>query len=120
MVVGLVLGYIARQMGPDAAGGANWLVQTLSTVGSAFVSLLRALVPVLVFTAIAPLIAAILLVILIGMVTRAIARVRRRTRGDTISAVDGSLTFSRPPARRIASPSGRDPAGAGWRHHQRG
>lgn len=52
MVIGLILGYIARQMGPDAAGGANWLVQTLSTVGSAFVSLLRALVPVLVFTAI--------------------------------------------------------------------
>ncbi|MCP8882474.1 dicarboxylate/amino acid:cation symporter [Devosia sp. XJ19-1] len=52
MVIGLVLGYIARQMGPDATGGANWLVQTLSTVGSSFVSLLRTLVPVLVFTAI--------------------------------------------------------------------
>ena len=37
MVIGLILGYIARQMGPDAAGGANWLVQTLSTVGSTFV-----------------------------------------------------------------------------------
>lgn len=52
MVIGLILGYIARQMGPDATGGANWLVQTLSTVGSSFVSLLRTLVPVLVFTAI--------------------------------------------------------------------
>lgn len=52
MVVGLVLGYVARQMGPDAAGNANWLTVTLSTVGSSFVSLLRALVPVLVFTAI--------------------------------------------------------------------
>ena len=52
MVVGLILGYIARQMGPDAAGNANWLTQTLSTIGSLFVSLLRALVPVLVFTAI--------------------------------------------------------------------
>ena len=46
------LGYIARQMGPDAAGNANWLTQTLATIGSTFVSLLRALVPVLVFTAI--------------------------------------------------------------------
>lgn len=52
MVIGLVLGFIARNMGPDAAGYANWLTQTLATVGSSFVSLLRALVPVLVFTAI--------------------------------------------------------------------
>ncbi|KKB09324.1 dicarboxylate/amino acid:cation symporter [Devosia chinhatensis] len=52
MVIGLVLGFVARSMGPDAAGNANWLTQTLSTVGSSFVSLLRALVPVLVFTAI--------------------------------------------------------------------
>lgn len=52
MVIGLILGFIARNMGPDAAGGANWLTVTLSTVGSSFVSLLRALVPVLVFTAI--------------------------------------------------------------------
>src|SRR5690606_33287352 len=42
----------ARNMGPDASGAANWLTQTLATVGSSFVSLLRALVPVLVFTAI--------------------------------------------------------------------
>lgn len=52
MVVGLVLGYIARQMGPDAAGNANWLTQTLQQVGSIFVTLLRALVPPLIFTAI--------------------------------------------------------------------
>lgn len=52
MVIGLLLGFIARNMGPDAAGNANWLTQTLATVGSSFVSLLRALVPVLVFTAI--------------------------------------------------------------------
>lgn len=52
MAIGLILGFIARSMGPDAAGGANWLTTTLSTVGSSFVSLLRALVPVLVFTAI--------------------------------------------------------------------
>ena len=51
MVVGLVLGYIAREMGPTEAG-PNWLVQALSTVGSIFVQLLRALVPLLIFTAI--------------------------------------------------------------------
>ncbi|MDF2798703.1 MAG: dicarboxylate/amino acid:cation symporter [Devosia sp.] len=52
MVLGLVLGLVARQLGPDAAGNPNWLTQTLATVGSIFVSLLRALVPVLIFTAI--------------------------------------------------------------------
>ena len=45
MAIGLLLGFIARNMGPDAAGNANWLTQTLATVGSSFVSLLRALVP---------------------------------------------------------------------------
>jgi Na+/H+-dicarboxylate symporter len=52
MVLGLVLGLVARQIGPDAAGDPNWLVQTLSTIGSIFVQLLRALVPPLIFTAI--------------------------------------------------------------------
>lgn len=52
MVVGLVLGLVARNLGPDAAGNPNWLVQTLSTIGSIFVQLLRALVPPLIFTAI--------------------------------------------------------------------
>jgi Na+/H+-dicarboxylate symporter len=52
MVIGLALGFVARSMGPDAAGNPNWLTQTLATIGSSFVSLLRALVPVLVFTAI--------------------------------------------------------------------
>ncbi len=33
MVVGLVLGYIARQMGATEAG-PNWLVQTLATIGT--------------------------------------------------------------------------------------
>ncbi|SDG53946.1 dicarboxylate/amino acid:cation symporter [Pelagibacterium luteolum] len=51
LVLGLVLGLIARQMGPGA-DGPNWLVQTLSTIGSSFVSLLRTIVPVLIFTAI--------------------------------------------------------------------
>lgn len=51
LVVGLILGLIARQMGPTEAG-PNWLVETLSTVGSSFVQLLRTIVPVLIFTAI--------------------------------------------------------------------
>lgn len=52
MVIGLVLGLVARNMGPDAAGNPNWLTVTLQTIGSIFVQLLRALVPPLVFTAI--------------------------------------------------------------------
>jgi Na+/H+-dicarboxylate symporter len=52
MVVGVALGLLARHLGPDAAGAPNWLSQTLSTVGSIFVQLLRALVPPLIFTAI--------------------------------------------------------------------
>lgn len=51
LVVGLLLGLIARNMGP-VDGGPNWLAQTLSTIGSSFVTLLRTLVPVLIFTAI--------------------------------------------------------------------
>ncbi len=52
MIIGLILGFIARNMGPDAAGNANWLAVTLQTIGSIFVQMLRALVPPLVFTAI--------------------------------------------------------------------
>lgn len=52
MVLGLVLGFIAREMGPTPDGAPNWLAQTLQTVGSVFVQLLRALVPPLIFTAI--------------------------------------------------------------------
>src|SRR5690554_48145 len=51
LVIGLILGLVARQMGPTEVG-PNWLVQTLSTIGSSFVQLLRAIVPVLIFTAI--------------------------------------------------------------------
>ena len=52
MVVGVLLGLVARNMGPTSAGDPNWLAQTLSTIGSIFVQLLRALVPPLIFTAI--------------------------------------------------------------------
>lgn len=52
MAAGIALGALALAMGPNVDDSDNWLVVTLSTVGSAFVSLLRAVVPVLVFTAI--------------------------------------------------------------------
>jgi Na+/H+-dicarboxylate symporter len=53
MAIGLVLGLIARQMGPaDAVGGLNWMAQTLKTVGGIFVQFLKAVVAPLVFTAI--------------------------------------------------------------------
>lgn len=52
MVIGLVLGWIARNVGPDAAGQPNALTTTLATTGSIFVQLLQALVPPLIFTAI--------------------------------------------------------------------
>lgn len=48
MALGLALGLAARAIGGDA----NWLTVTLSTVGSLFIQLLKAIVPPLVFTAI--------------------------------------------------------------------
>ncbi len=44
MVVGLVLGYIAREMGPTEAG-PNWLVQALSTVAPSSCSFCARLFP---------------------------------------------------------------------------
>jgi Na+/H+-dicarboxylate symporter len=57
LALGVVLGLVARSMGPDsvdAAGVAdpNWLTETLTTIGSVFVTLLRTIVPPLVFLAI--------------------------------------------------------------------
>ena len=57
LALGVVLGLVARAMGPDsvdAAGVAdpNWLTETLTTVGGVFVTLLRTIVPPLVFLAI--------------------------------------------------------------------
>ncbi|MGI2032174.1 dicarboxylate/amino acid:cation symporter [Rhizobium panacihumi] len=52
MVIGLALGLLARNIGPDAAGNQNGLSVTLQTIGTIFVQLLRALVPPLIFTAI--------------------------------------------------------------------
>lgn len=58
LVLGVALGLVARSLGPDAVDAAtgeidpNWLTETLTTVGSVFVTLLRTVVPPLVFLAI--------------------------------------------------------------------
>jgi Na+/H+-dicarboxylate symporter len=52
LLAGVVLGLIARSMGPVADGSPNWLASTLDTVGSLFVSLLRTAVVPLVLTAV--------------------------------------------------------------------
>ncbi|TGN66479.1 dicarboxylate/amino acid:cation symporter [Nocardioides eburneiflavus] len=56
--VGVALGLVARSMGADGVDAStgevdpNWLTETLDTVGGTFVTLLRAVVPPLVFLAI--------------------------------------------------------------------
>ncbi|UFU03675.1 dicarboxylate/amino acid:cation symporter [Ruania suaedae] len=53
LVLGALLGWVALQMGtvgPDE--DPNWLTETLATIGGSFVTLLRAIVPPLVFLAI--------------------------------------------------------------------
>ncbi len=58
LVLGVLLGWLALRMGPvgtDAETGdpiPNWLTETLSIIGSSFVTLLRTIVPPLVVTAI--------------------------------------------------------------------
>jgi Na+/H+-dicarboxylate symporter len=52
LVAGVLLGLVAREMGPVADGSPNWLTSTLDTIGGSFVSLLKALVVPLVLTAI--------------------------------------------------------------------
>lgn len=56
LVFGILLGWVALTIGPslDSEGNeaANWLTTTLSTIGSTFVTLLRTIVPPLIFTAI--------------------------------------------------------------------
>lgn len=52
LILGVVLGLVARSM-PDAADGSdNWLIGTVATVGSSYVKLLTVAVVPLVFTAI--------------------------------------------------------------------
>lgn len=56
LVLGVALGAVALAIGPVDAGTdaetPNWLTSTLDTIGSSFVTLLRAIVPPLIFTAI--------------------------------------------------------------------
>ncbi|MFD1717249.1 dicarboxylate/amino acid:cation symporter [Georgenia deserti] len=52
LALGALLGWAALALGEGADGEPNWLTVTLETIGSSFVSLLRAVVPPLVFTAI--------------------------------------------------------------------
>lgn len=52
MIVGVLLGLLARQLGPGEGEAGFWLAETLRILGSSFVQLLKALVPPLVFTAI--------------------------------------------------------------------
>jgi Na+/H+-dicarboxylate symporter len=52
LVLGVVLGLVARQLGPAGDGNPNWLTTTLDTVGGSFVQLLKVTVPPLVFLAI--------------------------------------------------------------------
>ena len=52
LVLGVVLGLVARSMGPVADGSPNWLTSTLATVGHTFVALLRVIVVPLIVTAV--------------------------------------------------------------------
>ncbi|MCF6743236.1 dicarboxylate/amino acid:cation symporter [Blastococcus sp. KM273128] len=52
LVVGVALGFVAREIGPVADGSPNWLTSTLQTIGSTFVTLLKTLVPPLIVTAV--------------------------------------------------------------------
>ncbi len=52
LILGVVLGWVAVSIGPDAAGNQNGLHATLGVIGSKYVSLLKAAVIPLVFTAI--------------------------------------------------------------------
>ncbi|WP_243229608.1 dicarboxylate/amino acid:cation symporter [Microbacterium sp. CIAB417] len=52
LVLGIVAGLIGRQIGPNEDGSANALAATLDTIGSSYVTLLRAAVVPLIFTAI--------------------------------------------------------------------
>jgi Na+/H+-dicarboxylate symporter len=52
LVLGVALGLLARDMGTVADGSPNWLTSTLQTVGGTFVTLLKALVPPLIVTAV--------------------------------------------------------------------
>ncbi|AUI52066.1 dicarboxylate/amino acid:cation symporter [Arthrobacter crystallopoietes] len=52
LIAGLILGLVAKNMGESAAGEPNWLTETLTTIGSSYISLLKAAVVPLIFTAV--------------------------------------------------------------------
>src|SRR5690625_7355403 len=56
LIFGIILGWVAPVTGPtvDASGeeAPNWLTTSLSTIGTTFITLLQAIVPPLIFTAI--------------------------------------------------------------------
>ncbi|CAM3732611.1 dicarboxylate/amino acid:cation symporter [Tsukamurella strandjordii] len=52
LVVGVLLGLLARRMGPAADGNENWLAGTLDTIGTSYVKLLTVAVVPLVVTAV--------------------------------------------------------------------
>ena len=52
LIAGVILGLIARSWGPVSDRADNWLGQTLDTIGSSYVTLLKAAVVPLVITAI--------------------------------------------------------------------
>ncbi|WP_245581256.1 dicarboxylate/amino acid:cation symporter [Propionicicella superfundia] len=52
LVLGVALGWAALALGETPSGEPNWLTATLSTIGTSFVALLKAIVPPLIFFAI--------------------------------------------------------------------
>ena len=51
LVIGVALGAVARTLGGDAEN-PNWLTETLTIVGTTFITMLKALVPPLIFLAV--------------------------------------------------------------------
>ncbi|WP_237189222.1 dicarboxylate/amino acid:cation symporter [Rothia nasimurium] len=52
LVLGVVLGLLATRLGGDATDSPNWLMTTLATIGTSYVTLLKAAVVPLIFTAV--------------------------------------------------------------------
>lgn len=52
LVLGVLLGLLATRLGGDATDSPNWLMTTLATIGTSYVTLLKAAVVPLIFTAV--------------------------------------------------------------------
>ena len=52
LILGIALGYVALTLGGDVKNNPNWLMATLDAVGTSYVTLLKAAVIPLVFTAV--------------------------------------------------------------------